>query len=151
MPACHRPLRLPGGDFTALPTAAGRDDNDDRATHAELRYSSDPARPFNFLMGAAYLYDARDNQKSTFVGPGTLDSYVAAPVYSSRMIAIGRERAAAHLDSRSIPRSSYLEVSVFQPTPSAPHHVHRVDMPDRDIQFVHARYPLGHSQPMNSC
>lgn len=67
-------------DFTALPTAAGRDDNDDRATSAELRYSSDPARPFNFLAGVAYLRDERDNQKSTFVGSGTLSSYIAAPV-----------------------------------------------------------------------
>lgn len=67
-------------DFTALPTAAGRDDNDDRVAHAELRYSSDPQKPLSFLTGLAYLRDARDNQKSTFVGPGTLASYVAAPV-----------------------------------------------------------------------
>jgi iron complex outermembrane receptor protein len=67
-------------DFTALPTAAGRDDNDDEVMHGELRYSSNQRRPFTFLLGVSYLRDTRDNQKSTFVGPGTLDSYVAAPV-----------------------------------------------------------------------
>jgi iron complex outermembrane receptor protein len=67
-------------DFTALPTAAGRDDNDERVLNAELRYASDQAAPLNFLAGVAYLRDAKDNQKSTFVGPGTIDSYVAAPV-----------------------------------------------------------------------
>jgi iron complex outermembrane receptor protein len=67
-------------DFTALPTAAGRDENDERVWNAELRYSSDPARPLNFLAGVAYFRDEKDNRKSTFVGSGTLDSYIAAPV-----------------------------------------------------------------------
>lgn len=67
-------------DFTALPTAAGRDANDERVWNAELRYSSDPSRPLSIVGGIAYFRDAKDNQKSTFVGPGTMDSYVPAPV-----------------------------------------------------------------------
>jgi iron complex outermembrane recepter protein len=67
-------------DFTALPTAAGRDANDERVWNAELRYSSDPSQPFNVLAGVAYFRDRKDNQKSTFVGAGALDSYISAPV-----------------------------------------------------------------------
>ncbi|WP_284734502.1 TonB-dependent receptor [Sphingosinicella terrae] len=67
-------------DFTSLPTAAGRDDNDQRVTNAELRYASAQQQPLSFLAGVAYFRDDKDNQKSTFVGPGDLDSYVAAPV-----------------------------------------------------------------------
>jgi iron complex outermembrane receptor protein len=67
-------------DFTALPTAAGRDANDERVWNAELRYASDQDRPLSVLGGVAWFRDAKDNQKSTFVGPDTLHSYVAAPV-----------------------------------------------------------------------
>lgn len=67
-------------DFTALPTAAGRDANDERVWNTELRYASDQDRPFSFVTGVSYFRDEKDNQKSTFVGPGTMDSYVAAPV-----------------------------------------------------------------------
>lgn len=67
-------------DFTALPTAAGRDANDERVWNAELRYSSDASRPLSIIGGIAYFRDAKENQKSTFVGPGTMESYVAAPV-----------------------------------------------------------------------
>lgn len=67
-------------DFTALPTAAGRDANDERVWNAELRYASDQALPLNFIGGVAWFRDGKDNQKSTFVGPGTMDSYIAAPV-----------------------------------------------------------------------
>lgn len=67
-------------DFTAMPTAAGRDASDERVWNAELRYSSNPALPLNFIGGVAWFRDTKDNQKSTFVGPGTMDSYVAAPV-----------------------------------------------------------------------
>jgi iron complex outermembrane receptor protein len=67
-------------DFTAAPTAAGRDASDERVWNAELRYSSDQARPLNFIGGVAWFRDTKDNQKSTFVGTGTLDSYIAAPV-----------------------------------------------------------------------
>jgi iron complex outermembrane receptor protein len=67
-------------DFTALPTAAGRDANDERVWNAELRYASDADVPLSVLGGVAWFRDAKDNQKSTFVGPGTMESYVAAPV-----------------------------------------------------------------------
>lgn len=67
-------------DFTTLPTAAGRDDNDQRVANGELRYTSDQQRPLSFLVGAAWFRDEKDNQKSTFVGPGDLTSYIAAPV-----------------------------------------------------------------------
>lgn len=67
-------------DFTAQPSAAGRDANDERVWNTELRYSSNQDRPFNFIAGVSYFRDTKDNQKSTFVGPGTMDSYVAAPV-----------------------------------------------------------------------
>ncbi len=67
-------------DFTAMPTAAGRDASDERVWNAELRYSSDQALPLNFIAGVAWFRDTKDNQKSTFVGPGTMDSYIAAPV-----------------------------------------------------------------------
>jgi iron complex outermembrane receptor protein len=67
-------------DFTSLPTAAGRDDNDQRVANGELRYTSDQQRSLSFLVGAAWFRDEKDNQKSTFVGPGDLTSYIAAPV-----------------------------------------------------------------------
>jgi iron complex outermembrane receptor protein len=67
-------------DFTAMPTAAGRDASDERVWNAELRYSSNQVLPLSFIGGVAWFRDAKDNQKSTFVGPGTMDSYVAAPV-----------------------------------------------------------------------
>ncbi|MGK6319463.1 TonB-dependent receptor [Sphingomonas sp. DT-204] len=72
-------------DFTAMPTAAGRDANDERVWNAELRYSSDQALPLNVIGGVAWFRDAKDNQKSTFVGPGTMDAYVAAPVQTRRI------------------------------------------------------------------
>jgi len=76
-------------DFTALPTAAGRDANDDRVLHGELRYASEQQRPLSFIAGVAYLRDSRDNQKSTFVGPGDLDSYIAAPVQTRTIETVG--------------------------------------------------------------
>lgn len=67
-------------DFTAMSTAAGRDASDERVWNAELRYSSNQALPLSFIGGVAWFRDTKDNQKSTFVGPGTMDSYIAAPV-----------------------------------------------------------------------
>lgn len=82
-------------DFTALPTAAGRDANDERVLNAEIRYSSDPSQRFNFLGGVAYFRDTKDNQKSTFVGPGTMASYIPAPVQTRSI-----ESASAFLSAR---------------------------------------------------
>jgi iron complex outermembrane receptor protein len=67
-------------DFTALPVLSGRDANFDRVFHAEIRYASDRNRPLSLLVGTSYIRDAHDNQKAIFQGPGTLGSYVAAPL-----------------------------------------------------------------------
>jgi iron complex outermembrane receptor protein len=76
-------------DFTALPTAAGREANDDRFWTAELRYVSPGERPLSYILGASFYRSVERNTKATFVGPGTLDSYVAAPTQERRLRDIG--------------------------------------------------------------
>lgn len=72
-------------DFTALPTAAGRDSSFDDVLQAELRYSTDRNRPFSLIVGTSYIRDEHDNEKATFVGSGSIRSYIAAPM-QERMI-----------------------------------------------------------------
>lgn len=76
-------------DFTALPTAAGRDANDDRFWNFEARYVSPSNRPFTYILGASLYRSDERNTKATFVGPGTLASYVAAPTQSRTLRDIG--------------------------------------------------------------
>jgi iron complex outermembrane recepter protein len=72
-------------DFTAMPTAAGRDSNFDDVLHGELRFATDRDRSLSFVVGTSYIRDEHDNEKATIVGAGTIDSYVAAPL-QERMI-----------------------------------------------------------------
>ncbi len=76
-------------DFTALPTAAGHEAADERFWAAEMRYVSPANRPLSFILGTSFYRTVEYNTKSTFVGPGTLDSYIAAPKQSRRLRDIG--------------------------------------------------------------
>lgn len=71
-------------DFTALPTAAGRDNNVRTVWQTELRYTSIGAEPVQYIVGTSVYDETVDNVKATFVGPGTLDSYINAPIQTKR-------------------------------------------------------------------
>lgn len=66
-------------DFTALPTAAGQDFKDRNFVNAELRFASPADKPFNYIVGATHYRQNDTRFQTTFIGPGTLDSYEPAP------------------------------------------------------------------------
>ncbi len=66
-------------DFTALPTAAGQDFKDRDFWNAELRFTSPSDKPFTYILGATQYRQNDDRFQTTFVGPGTLDSYQPSP------------------------------------------------------------------------
>ncbi len=66
-------------DFTALPTAAGQDFKDRNFVNAELRFSSPADKPLNYIVGLTHYRQNDTRFQTTFVGPGTLDSYEPAP------------------------------------------------------------------------
>lgn len=72
-------------DFSALPTAAGQEKQVESVWHGELRYTSPDHRAFQYITGVSMYRDAEKNTKATFVGPGTLDSYIAAPTQTRQL------------------------------------------------------------------
>ncbi len=66
-------------DFTALPTVAGQDAKTKDFYNAELRFTSPANKPFNYIVGVTHYRDDNDRYQTTFIGPGTLDSYSPAP------------------------------------------------------------------------
>jgi iron complex outermembrane recepter protein len=72
-------------DFSALPTAAGQEKQVESVWHGELRYASPDKRPFQYIAGIAMYRDAEKNTKATFIGPGSLDSYIAAPTQTRQL------------------------------------------------------------------
>lgn len=66
-------------DFTALPTAAGQDYKDKDFWNFELRFASPANEPFNYIIGATHYRQDDERFQTTFVGPGTLDSYAPSP------------------------------------------------------------------------
>ncbi|WP_229726641.1 TonB-dependent receptor [Sphingomonas alpina] len=67
-------------DFTALPTVAGQDNKTKDFWNAELRFSSPAAKPFNYIVGVSHYRQDDRRFLATFVGPGTIDSFVRAPL-----------------------------------------------------------------------
>ncbi|MCJ2188275.1 TonB-dependent receptor [Novosphingobium beihaiensis] len=66
-------------DFTALPTAAGQDYKDKDFWNFELRFASPASEPFNYILGVTHYRQEDERFQTTFVGPGTLDSYAPSP------------------------------------------------------------------------
>ena len=66
-------------DFTALPTAAGQDYKNRNFWNAEVRFASPAGKPFNYIIGITHYREDSDRFQTTFVGPGTIDSYKPAP------------------------------------------------------------------------
>ncbi|MXP26923.1 TonB-dependent receptor [Altererythrobacter indicus] len=66
-------------DFTALPTAAGQDYKDKDFWNFELRFASPADEPFTSILGVTHYRQADERFQTTFVGPGTLDSYAPSP------------------------------------------------------------------------
>jgi iron complex outermembrane recepter protein len=66
-------------DFTALPTAAGQDYKDKDFWNFELRFASPASQPFNYIVGVSHYRQDDERFQTTFVGPGTLDSYAPSP------------------------------------------------------------------------
>ncbi len=66
-------------DFTASPIVAGEEAEEEEFKNIELRFTSPKGETFDYILGASYYEDYEINTKASFVGPGDLNSYIAAP------------------------------------------------------------------------
>ena len=66
-------------DLTATPAVAGQELEEETFKNVELRFTSPESEHFDYILGVSYYADTQDNTKASFVGPGGLDSYIAAP------------------------------------------------------------------------
>jgi iron complex outermembrane receptor protein len=66
-------------DLTATPAVAGSEEESEEYKSIELRYTSPSNNIFEYIVGVAYYEDSEKRTLSSFVGPGTIDSYIAAP------------------------------------------------------------------------
>jgi len=67
-------------DLTATPYVSGREEKSEDYKNLELRYSSPENIVFDYIVGMSYYAESEENTKSTFMGSGDLDSYLAAPL-----------------------------------------------------------------------
>ncbi len=66
-------------DLTATPIVAGQEVSDKKFSNIETRFISEKSDTFDYILGASYYYGVDDNTKATFLGIGTIDSYISAP------------------------------------------------------------------------
>jgi iron complex outermembrane receptor protein len=66
-------------DFTASPIVAGSEKEVEEYKNVEVRFTSPADDVFEYIVGLAYYEDSEERTLSSFVGPGTIDSYNAAP------------------------------------------------------------------------
>ncbi|PKM19596.1 MAG: TonB-dependent receptor [Gammaproteobacteria bacterium HGW-Gammaproteobacteria-15] len=76
-------------DLTATPAVAGREANEEKFNNVEARFSSLLSDSFDYMVGASYYQATNDNIKATFIGPGDLNSYIAAPVQRKKSEDVG--------------------------------------------------------------
>ncbi|WP_102794382.1 TonB-dependent receptor [Bowmanella denitrificans] len=67
-------------DLTAAPIVAGREAESEDYKNIELRFTSPTGNHFDYIVGLSYYSESEENTKSTFLGAGTLNSYLAAPM-----------------------------------------------------------------------
>lgn len=67
-------------DLTASPVVSGYEREREAFTNMEVRFSSPEGDIFDYIVGVSYYEDYEENSKASFIGPGGLDSYIAAPV-----------------------------------------------------------------------
>lgn len=94
-------------DLTSSPIVAGAEKDRDEFWNAELRYSSQSDRTFEYMFGVAAYDEIKTNTKGTFLGAGNLRSYVYAP----RQEAEGRDYSAFGTATYAIPSLPKLKVS----------------------------------------
>lgn len=66
-------------DFTAAPFVSGEEAEDENYRHLELRFTSPASARFDYIVGASYYREVEERTLASFIGPGDLDSYNAAP------------------------------------------------------------------------
>lgn len=66
-------------DLTGTAIVAGQEIDDSEYRNLEARFISEKSDNFDYIVGASYYRATDDNTKATFLGEGTIDSYVAAP------------------------------------------------------------------------
>lgn len=66
-------------DLTAAPFVSGQEIEAEKYRHLEVRYSSPEGQLFDYIVGASYYEDEEERTLASFIGAGTLDSYIAAP------------------------------------------------------------------------
>ncbi|WKD25484.1 TonB-dependent receptor [Pseudoalteromonas sp. KG3] len=67
-------------DFTAAPYVSGREEKNEDYNNIELRFTSLENGTFDYIVGISYYEESVENTKSTFMGSGDLNSYLAAPM-----------------------------------------------------------------------
>ena len=66
-------------DFTATPVVSGLEAEKEDFTTVELRYTSPVGEHFDYIIGTSYYEDSEERTLASFVGPGGINSYIAAP------------------------------------------------------------------------
>lgn len=66
-------------DLTSSPIVSGREMDSDEYTNAEIRFTSPQGDRFDYIVGASFYQSTEINTKASFLGAGTLDSYIPAP------------------------------------------------------------------------
>ncbi len=66
-------------DLTSSPFVSGRESDKEDYTNLEIRFSSPGEERVNYIVGTSYYRDSDRNTKASFIGPGDLDAYRAAP------------------------------------------------------------------------
>ncbi|MEM7503773.1 MAG: TonB-dependent receptor [Pseudomonadota bacterium] len=66
-------------DLTAFQTVAGRDLEDETVWSAEISFTSNDSDVFEYLVGASWYHEEREQALGTAFGPAALDSYLFSP------------------------------------------------------------------------
>ncbi len=66
-------------DLTSSPFVSGSETDEEDFTNLEVRFTSPSEGRVNYIVGASYYRDTDRNTKASFLGPGGLDAYLAAP------------------------------------------------------------------------
>ena len=66
-------------DLTASPVVSGAETDREDYTNLELRFASPSEERVNYIVGVSYYRETDRNTKASFIGPGDLNAYRAAP------------------------------------------------------------------------